>query len=181
MNTLDRTPTQAAIAESTKLGCAFIMLGNERFALVDKADEVWLSKRLWNFNLRGYAARLQWVPGLRRDKLIYMAREILKSPKSSHVDHINRNKLDNRRCNLREASRSGNAGNVGKRVFRNRTPLSKFKGVTYDKSRRKFVALGKNKFKTVNLGRFSDERSAAKAYNVWASNHFGKFACLNAL
>lgn len=62
-----------------------------------------------------------------RQKNIYLHRLITDAPKGSDVDHANHDTLDNRRANLRIASRSQNASNRKdlKRVNRNG-----FRGVT---------------------------------------------------
>jgi len=64
------------------------------FAIVDAADYEWLSRYRWFLCGAGYAAR--HAPG----KTILMHREIMQAPAGMVVDHINGNRLDNRRCNL---------------------------------------------------------------------------------
>ena len=90
------------------------------------------------------------------------------------VDHINGNGLDNRRCNLRWATKSQQCQN--NHVGRGR---SIFKGVSWAKRQRKWMATisinGKNK----HIGYFDNESDAARAYNKEAANNFGEFAWLN--
>lgn len=92
------------------------------------------------------------------------------------VDHINRNRDDNRIENLRAAKRIENSRNVS---TQKRKKTSVFKGVVYDKNRCKWMASTKNKGKTVYLGRFETELEAAKAYNKYAISNFGQFAAIN--
>jgi len=91
------------------------------------------------------------------------------------VDHVNRCGLDNRRCNLRTATVSQNAANM-RRPSHN---TSGFKGVTWSKARRKWIAkLVKNQ-RNINLGLFSDPADAARAYDRAARETFGEFAYTN--
>ncbi len=85
------------------------------------------------------------------------------------VDHKNRNKLDNRRSNLRVATPRENASNRGPRAH-----TSRFKGVTWHRCGRwQVVCAGKY------VGLFVDESSAAAAYDRAAHERYGSFAYLN--
>lgn len=92
------------------------------------------------------------------------------------VDHINRNKSDNRWANLRLATRSQNSANVSIAQRRN---TSGYLGVTFDKSRDKWRAQIRIKGRKVNLGRFACPIEAAKAHDAAAWREFGEFAELN--
>lgn len=74
-------------------------------AIVDDEDFEELSKYKWNFNGR-YATRQSKMKGSEDGKQhpILMHRQIMCAPKGITVDHINCNKLDNRKCNLRFAT-----------------------------------------------------------------------------
>jgi len=88
------------------------------------------------------------------------------------VDHINGNKLDNRKQNLRFCSNSQNAANA-KLNLRNK---SGHKGVYWFKSANRWRAeikvLGKKKY----LGTFTEVDRAAAAYNTAAEKYFGEFS-----
>lgn len=92
------------------------------------------------------------------------------------VDHINQNGLDNRRHNLRIATRSEN-----KRNGRPHGKYSKYLGVSYDISpgRKKWRVEIKTKTKRLYGGRYLTEIEAAKAYDDLAKIHYGEFANLN--
>lgn len=175
--TLDRTPTQQAQVASDGLGCDYIMLGHGHFALVDKGLGPEIMERTWHRNKRGYAGRLKHV-GKRSCRLIYLHLEIFQPDNGLHADHENRNKLDNRRTNLRAATRIQNSGNAGKRK-QAKEATSKYKGVSFDNGKQRWLAQGRSKGKMVFLGRFKDEEIAARTYDAWASKHFGVFAYLN--
>lgn len=88
------------------------------------------------------------------------------------IDHINMNGLDNRLCNLREATQSQNQANKGMRADN----TSGVKGVTWDSSRKKWKASISVSGKMIHLGRFSEVRDAAEAYRIAAKKYFGDFA-----
>ena len=107
-------------------------------------------------------------------KIWALHRDILGNPEGKVVDHINGNKLDNRKYNLRVCSIKEN--------IRNSKPkegTSKYKGVHWDKSRNKWVSSIKVDREGKYLGRFNKEIDAAKAYDVAAEKYFGEFARLN--
>jgi hypothetical protein len=78
-----------------------ISLSNGGEAIVDDQDLAFLEQWAWYQTDDGYAARSIWEDG--KCKRIWMHRVILQ-PESGICDHINRNKLDNRRANLRRAT-----------------------------------------------------------------------------
>lgn len=91
------------------------------------------------------------------------------------TDHKDHDGLNNRRENLRDGSGPRNAQNT--RSHRGST--SRFKGVSWDRSRNKWAAYIKAGSRHLNLGRFSDELEAARAYDEAARTHFGEYAHLN--
>jgi len=103
----------------------------------------------------------------------YMHRVILRAPSRRHVDHKNRNTLDNRRMNLRFASRAQNGWNRGVLV----SNTSGFKGV--NKFRSRWQARITVDCKRIFIGYFDTPNAAAKAYDEHAKRLHGSFACLN--
>ena len=91
------------------------------------------------------------------------------------IDHINRDRTDNRLANLRPVTRSQNLQNMSLRSDN----ASGFKGVYLDKHGMKWCAEIKAGGRRIKLGRFGTARSAADAYDRAAAEHFGAFACLN--
>ena len=91
----------------------------------------------------------------------------------NELDHINRDQLDNRASNLREASRLDNCRNVG--GWSNKKsglPL----GVTYDNTRGKFMARASLDGVSKNLGRFDTAEEADKAAKKARTEFYGVFA-----
>lgn len=80
------------------------------FALVDDSDYEWLSKWRWYRTTGGYAQR-NGNHNHRGHVVVSMHTAIMDTPKGMEVDHINRDKLDNQRSNLRVVGRSENSHN----------------------------------------------------------------------
>ena len=94
-------------------------------------------------------------------KNIYLHRYIMNNP-SGIVDHINNNTLDNRKSNLRVTTNANNLRNGTIRI-NNKTGV---KGVSFDKSRNKYVAKIKVNYKTIFLGRFKTLEEAKKVRRI---------------
>lgn len=93
------------------------------------------------------------------------------------VDHINGNKLDNRRCNLRICTRVENSFNRPKPNFKTQT--SKYKGVYWNKIVQKYSANITHKYKNYYLLSDPSPEVCAYAYNVAAKFFVKEFAYLN--
>jgi len=96
------------------------------------------------------------------------------------VDHINGNRLDNRKSNLRFVTNQQNIFNSQKRqlIISGGNP-SKYKGVTWMTDRNKWrsrITLDGREF---HLGVFESEQEAALAYNKAAIKFYGEYANLN--
>lgn len=113
--------------------------------------------------------------GGKDQKQICMHRLILQAPSGIYVDHINHNGLDNRRENLRLATRGQNSGNARPRTNK----ISKFKGVTWDRGSSRWRARIRSNNQLHCLGRYASEEAAAIAYDAAALKYFGEFAYLN--
>ena len=108
-------------------------------------------------------------------KTHYLHRLILGAPDGAQIDHINGDKTDNRRCNLRLATHAENQRNKGTRS----DSTTGFKGVCYDKRSGRYVAyINANGVRTY-LGYFKDKCMAARAYDAAAIKQHGAFARLN--
>ena len=146
-----------------------IPLSNGQFVLVDAADYEWLSQYNWHLCGGGYAARCE------KSKRILMHRQIMQPPDGMLVDHIDGNKANNCRSNLRLCTRPENQRNARKE----RGCASQYKGVFRDKRCNKWFAKYRDRGKYHGLGYFDLEVDAARAYDYAAVLHYGEFARLN--
>jgi len=125
----------------------------------------------WFLHTEGYAQRTVPDPEKRR-RTILMHREVLSPPQGTEIDHRNGDRLDNRRANLRAATKAENQRNSRSR----RGSSSVYKGVCWDTANGKWKATITVHRRTKHLGRYKSEREAALAYNAAALQHFGEFA-----
>lgn len=91
------------------------------------------------------------------------------------IDHINHDGLDNRRANLRPATKSQNAQNKRSELGSN----SQYRGVSWDKRKRKWQVMIMINGKYTYIGLFADEVEAARAYDAAAVEAFGEYALIN--
>jgi hypothetical protein len=139
-----------------------IPLSKGKFAIVDDEDFKWLNQWNWQLSWNGYAIRQQHIRlGVNKysHKCVRMHRLINRTPIGGITDHINRNKLDNRKANLRNANKSLNS------INRDKQPNNKSgtRGVYWDKFNDKWRAELKINGVKKSLGRFLDKDDAILA------------------
>lgn len=87
-----------------------IELGGKRgigiFVTVDDNDYLNVSRYKWCLSSRGYAMRTE------DGKTIFMHRQIMNTPKGFSTDHVDGDKLNNQRFNLRVCSHAENMRNT---------------------------------------------------------------------
>lgn len=140
-------------------------LPNGDYFLIDATDYPEVSEHRWSLDEQGYMHTT--IQG----KHIKLHCYLLAS-KGSTVDHINGNRNDDRRSNLRICSTMGNSRNQRLRF----TNTTGYKGVSYDQRRKKYVASITANYKTKFLGYFSDPIEAAMKYDQAACLLFGEYA-----
>lgn len=153
-----------------------IVLTRGKVAIVDDDDFERLNQFKWCFD-NVYAKRGVYIPETQGTKTLRMHNDILTAPKGMVVDHINLNKLDNRKENLRVVSRQYNNIHRAKGC-RNKTG---FVGVQYipHLKLKKWTAEIRMNGKRFYLGYFHTAIEAAREYNKHALKHFGEYAVLN--
>lgn len=131
-----------------------VKLGRSEAEMIcDIEDWNKLSNHYWVLNLEGYATAV-----IDKKLRLFHAR-IMECPRGKVRDHINRNKLDNRKSNLRIVTYQGNIINSDKNICN----TSGAKGVGYEKRRKKWYAKMIFNGKNIWLGYFDDFESAVKA------------------
>lgn len=134
--------------------------------MVDEEDRERLAIHRWHLHSDGYAMRSEGPRKARRT--VYMHREVLGLAASDprQVDHINRDKLNNRKANLRVIDRA-----VQQQNRPSWGATSNHRGVSWDAQRLKWRAHcwvgGRNHY----LGRFDSEQAAAEAAADYRRRH----------
>lgn len=154
-----------------------IALTQGKVALVDADLFDWLSQ--WNWFAYKAPGKHVWYAGRqRRRRRVLMHRAILQVFDDVSVDHANGDGLDNRRANLREASRAQNCANA--RMRRDGGVL--YKGIYKKKgaAERPYVAqIGGTGEPGRHIGAFRTAEEAARAYDSAAIAKYGAFARIN--
>lgn len=140
-----------------------IYLNKNNVAIVDQEDYQILIQHIWQIHSTGYAF----------SQKIRMHRLIMNAKEGEYVDHINGDKLDNRKCNLRICT---NAENSQHRTILNKRNKTGKTGVSFDKCRNKWNAKIYVNKKTIHLGRFNDIDSAIDVRKEAEIKYFGEFA-----
>ena len=145
--------------------------------LVDDEDRHFLKAYRWHLNNFGYViTNSSHING--RAKRVSLARVILDAADTEHVDHMNGNKLDNRRANLRAVTRSQNLQN---RTRLTATNTSGYRGVSWSGARRKWVAKAsirsEARVRNVTIGYFEDRDAAGHAACAWRLANMSGYIC----
>ncbi|MET8866482.1 HNH endonuclease [Nonomuraea sp. NPDC004580] len=159
-------------------GTQTIQLNDGYTAIIDAADSPLLAAYQWRV-LRGHNGKVD-AYAFDGSRPVYMHRIVAGTPKGFETDHINGDGLDNRRSNLRSATPSQNRANMWKpRRPDGGAHTSRFKGVSWDKSRNQWQSKINHRGVCRNLGRYASEEEAARAYDAAALAAWGAFARLN--
>lgn len=145
-----------------------IKLTQGKFALVDDQDFESLNKFKWHFER--YARRTTNLLGKHTNWRMHWS-VIGKPLKGLEVDHINGDKLDNRRENLRVVTSRQNQCNTGK--YRNNT--SGYKGVHWQKRSKRWETKIKIYGYTKYLGTFLTKEEAYKVYCEANKKYHGEY------
>jgi hypothetical protein len=172
---LKRKPIQSSIP-----GVIEIPLSTNHKALIDECDS-----DLAQLNWTGYGkdGRIYVHRNARHSesptkKIFQMHRVIMERilgrtlERFEEVDHEDLNPLNNRRGNLRLASKSQNMQNRGATIL----STSGYKGVFWQKHAKKWRAMIGHNGKKHHLGYFDTPEQAYKAYCEAASKYHGEFA-----
>jgi hypothetical protein len=157
---------RSSVEPPTVQGARWIPVTQNQWALVDDDMYEAVSARKWSLVTGGYASnRLNYV-SIRLHHFVFG-----HPPTGMQVDHINRNALDNRRCNLRLATPSQNCQNKRPGIGRKSKGLRQYECG--------WMARIRTPDGRICLGTFKTEVEAARAYNEAAKRLHGEFAWLN--
>ena len=144
-----------------------IQLKNGGVAVIDPQDVTAVYGRVWRKSHFGYA--VSTIPGEQRH--VWMHRLITQAPDGMDVDHIDGDRLNNRRSNLRICERCQNLWNTG----RHSDSRSPFKGICH-KGNGRWVARIMVRGKRMHLGTFGSAELARDAYLIAAKEMHGVFS-----
>ena len=145
--------------------------GKHGYTIVDKEFAYLAGECNWTLHPYGYA----YGRGS-GGKMKYIHKLVVPNiPRGLVRDHINRDKLDNRKANIRVTTQKNNSFNRGS----DRNTSSEYKGVSYSKKAAKWRAYITENGRFKHLGYFLNEYDAAMAYNKRASELHGEFAYFN--
>lgn len=144
-----------------------IKLSQNKITIVDDEDFERVNELKWYYG-HGYATRSK----NRGCEYRFMHRFILNYKGNLQVDHINGNRLDNRKENLRLVTNQQNQFN---RKKNNKLCSSKYKGVIFNKDNNNWRARIHINDKTINIGSYNSEIEAAEAYKNKALELFGEY------
>jgi hypothetical protein len=152
---------------------ASIDLASGHRLIFDDQDETLVLSHRWYAH---HTAKTVYARGYRKGDrkggLVYLHRLLVQPAPGADVDHINGDGLDNRRANLRAASRTQN--NANRRIFR-----AAGKGAYFDRQTGRWRAEISHQGRVHKLGRFPSRSSALAAYDAAATKLFGEFALIN--
>lgn len=146
----------------------------KQFAIVDDEDEGLVEGLRWSSRRASSLRENYYVYASEAGRTIYMHRVILAPPTNVEVDHINGDGLDNRRQNLRFATRIQNCANISSALNKHG-----FRGIYFIKDEGKFVGVVRSRKINHHTGRFPTAEGAARARDEIALRLYGEFAVLN--
>lgn len=157
--------------------CDMEIVYKDKIVIIDEEDLSTLKNNSWHFDTDNYLRRI--VRKNKKQTVLKFHREIMNCPKEKICDHINRNRLDNRKENLRICGKIENDYNRGKRCDNTSGSI----GVHWHKYKNGGVWMARIGFGKSRkyLGVFKRKEDAIKMYNDACKINHGEFAVLNSL
>lgn len=176
-NGLDNTKENLVIYAKTQIkeegGLVYIYFRNGKIAFTDKKNTDIVNKFYWQITKDNYVNYEINRKGLKRKK-VFLHTVLMNPPEGLTVDHINRNPLDNRLCNLRVCTKAENMRNAGKRSIISK---SVYKGITPKRGGwEAYVCYNRKRY---YAGWSKIEEIAAAMYDKKAIELHKEFASLN--
>lgn len=135
--------TKEYIINSNKYGTKIVLLDDDDYDRIIK--EKYSLSVTWDKTIKNFYVAFTKKPENSNSRLLH--RYLLNPPKGMTIDHINRNPLDNRRCNLRICTQFENNQNQ-------KHNTSGKVGVSYSKQDKGYVAYIRVNRKQIRLGFF---------------------------
>lgn len=148
-----------------------------KFGIVDLIDRHKVERKCWQISHCGYVKTGTTLKG--KYVSIILHREILQAKNGQFVDHINFDRTDNRRCNLRIANASESMFHRQKSKFRMGRPVSSIYRGVIKASKGSWRCAVRAKGSKPFIKNFMNEIEAAKAYDLAARKMHGEFAVTN--
>lgn len=137
----------------------------EERVLIDYDDIEKVSQKRWYLTTNGYV-----MHSVSRSEKLYLHKYV--SGIKDMCDHINGDRLDCRKKNLRPATPSQNSANKG----RHKSTSAIYPGVYWREDCRKYRAKIRVDSKQINLGHFATAEEAIEAKKEAETKYFGEFA-----
>lgn len=150
-----------------------VTLPNGKITLISKEDLSIINAHSWYVSTSGYVVCYD-PSDTSGDSKLRLHRIIMKAPKGLHVDHIDGNKLNNTRNNLRLVT--GQQNSFNRSAGKNNT--SGYKGVSWSKVSKKWRAYITVNCKQIHLGLFDSKEDARAAHIEAQIKYHGEYACL---
>ena len=143
----------------------------DKFTAISPEDRERIIQFKWRYNHDGYAVRDYKKDGKKITERMH--RFIMDAPSGQHIDHINHDRLDNRRTNLRFCTNQQNQRNTRPNKGR------QFKGVYEHSKGGRWEAAINHDGTRYYLGLYDNPVHGALAYDIFARVLFKEFAAPN--
>jgi hypothetical protein len=152
--------------------CILVPLTRGKFAVIDMEDADRILPFKWCLHAEGYAYRRRRLSDGPGPMAILMHRVVLNAGPGESVDHVDRDRLNNRRANLRKATKGQNAMNHGLRADN----TSGFRGVEFHPPSGRWRAYLTVNNRTTFLGSFATADEAVQVRDAAAVTAYGEYA-----